>query len=414
MMKDEVKGKRILLLGGYTLMTHVINKAKEMGIYTIVTDYIPDSPAKKYADESYDISTTDVDAIVELVKKTKADGIFPGYVDINLAPARMACEKLGIPCYATLDQIEQTMNKINFKANCRKFGISVADDIPQEYLDGEYNKVDFPVIVKPADSYSSRGISVCHRKEELGHAISYAIEVSPTNQFLVEKFISADDVYLYFTVQDGYVSLSAMADRLLSDEQYGCAPQPLGYFFPSKYLDMYLSKIHPKVQNMIKSLGIENGTFFMQGFAFENDIIFFEMGLRLSGGAGYLHIEKQNEISQIEMHLNYALTGKFCGYDVKKNDNPHFKNPSCVVVILLKDGVIADIQGLEEVKKHNNVFDMFQLKDVGDVLSAHGTLNQVFARIYCTADTNSELNLTIKYIRDNLKVIDKNGNNMIL
>ena len=57
-----------------------------------------------------------------------------------------------------------------------------------------------------------------------------------------------------------------MADRLLNDEQYGCAPQPVGYFFPSKYIDIYYEKVHDNLQKMMDGLGLKNGSFFMQGF----------------------------------------------------------------------------------------------------------------------------------------------------
>lgn len=406
--------KRILFLGGHALMIHLINKAKQMGVYTIVTDYIIDAPAKKYADEAYDISTLDIEALITLAKDKKVDGVFTGYVDINLAPCRKVCDALGLPFYATLEQLEQTMNKINFKNNCRKYGITVVDDIDKAYLDGDYGKIQYPVIVKPADSYSSKGISVCHRKEEMQEAINHALSQSACKQFLVEKYLEAEDVYLYFTVQNGYVSLSAMADRLLNDEQYGCAPQPVGYFFPSKYLDMYLEKVHKKVQTMIGELGIENGSFFMQGFVVDNDIVFFEMGLRLSGGAGYLQIARQNEIDQIEMHIRYALTGKFDGWDLKEYDNPRFEKAACVLVILLKDGTVSRVDGLEEVLKNKNVFDIVQFKYKGDTLAARGTLNQVFARIYCSADCEEELKDTITFIKQKLKILDQNGKNMIL
>lgn len=96
-------------------MIHLINKAKEMGVYTIVTDYIKDAPAKKYADEAYDISTLDIDALIALAKEKKVEGVFTGYVDINLAPCRKVCEALGLPFYASLEQLEQTMNKVNYK-----------------------------------------------------------------------------------------------------------------------------------------------------------------------------------------------------------------------------------------------------------------------------------------------------------
>lgn len=408
------QGKKILLLGAHALTIHLINKAKEMGIYTIVTDYVKDAPAKKVADEAYDISTLDIDALVQLARDKKVDGVFTGYVDINLAPCCKVCNALGLPFYATLEQLEQTMNKVNFKNNCRKYGIKVVDDVPEELLDGDYGKVNYPVIVKPADSYSSKGISVCFKKEEMTDAIEKAFGMSTCKQIVVEQYIEAEDVYLYFTIQDGKLSLSAMADRLLNEEQYGCAPQPVGYFFPSKYIDLYYEKVHDNLQKMMSGLGIKNGSFFLQGFIVENDIVFFEMGLRLSGGAGYLQIERQNQINQVEMHLRYALTGKFDGWDLESYDNPRFERPACVLVVLLKDGKVKTIEGLESIKEHENIFHILQFKHVGDELNARGTLNQVFARIYMDGKDTEDLRETISFVKSTLSITDTDGKNMIL
>ena len=411
---NEFAGKKILLLGAHALMLHLIRKAREMGIYTIVTDNVEDAPAKQEADEAYDISVLDVEALIALAKEKQVDGVFTGYVDITLAPCRKVCEALGLPFYATLEQLEQTMNKVNFKENCRKHGIRVVDDIPQELLDGVYEKITYPVIIKPADSYGGKGISVCHRKEEMTAAMEKAMEVSTCKQIVVEEFIDAKDAFLYLTIQNGHLSLSAMADRLMNNEQYGCATQPVGYFFPSKHINVYFEKVHDKLQRMMDDLGIRDGSFLMQGFIVEGDIVFFEMGLRLSGGAGYLQIAKQNEIDQLEMHLRYALTGKFDGWDLKTYDNPRFAKPACVMVVLLNDGEISRIDGVETVLAHPNVFDMVRMKKVGDRLDARGTLNQVFARIFMTAENGEELRETITFVKKNLSVLDVDGRNMIM
>lgn len=46
---EDLRGKKLLLLGGPSLMVDVIKKAREMGVHTIVTDwYEPEvSVAKK-------------------------------------------------------------------------------------------------------------------------------------------------------------------------------------------------------------------------------------------------------------------------------------------------------------------------------------------------------------------------------
>ena len=412
----SVQGKRLLLLGGTPLMCHVVLKAKEMGVYTIVTDYYDTNkaPAKIIADEAYDISTLDVDALIELAKDRRADGVFTGYSDITLVPCRKVCDALGFPFYATLDQLEQTLNKRKFKACCRAHGIRVVDDVDPEWISDQPEKIQFPVIVKPADSYSSKGISVCHDVRSLREAVNKALFFSSCKEIVVEEYISADDIYMYFTVQNGVLSLSAMADRLLNDEQFGVAPQPVGYFFPSRYIDKYFEQLHGNLQQMVKNLGLKNGTFFIQGFVIDGVIMVFEMGLRLSGGAGYLLITHQNGIDPVKMHINYALTGSFSGWDVKSDDNPYFENPHCVVVVLLRNGTIGKIDGWSSVKTHPAVFETIQLLREGDVLNQAGTLNQVFARIYMSAENRADLKKAIREVQTALDIKDDTNKNMIL
>ena len=52
--------KTLLFLGGTGAMYDAVEIAKSMGIYTIVADYYPNSPAKRVADKSYLASTTDI------------------------------------------------------------------------------------------------------------------------------------------------------------------------------------------------------------------------------------------------------------------------------------------------------------------------------------------------------------------
>lgn len=412
----SVRGKRLLLLGGTPLMCHVVQKAREMGVYTIVTDYYDATraPAKTIADEAHAVSTLAVDELVQLARERAVDGVFTGYSDVTLVPCRQVCEALGLPFYATLEQIELASNKRQFKACCRAHGIRVVDDLDLKCVAENPETIRFPVIVKPADSYGSRGISVCHDAQSLRDAVDGALAFSACKEVVVEEYLSADDIYMYFTVQDGTLSLSAMADRLLNAEQAGVAPQPIGYFFPSRYLDAYYEQLHDKLQHLLETIGLKNGTFFVQGFVRNGEILLFEMGLRLSGGAGYLSITHQNGIDPVKMHLNYALTGVFSGWNIQTDDNPYFARPHCVVVVLLRNGTIGRIAGWSSVVAHPAVFDTVRLCHEGDVLTRAGTLDQVFARIFMSADSPAELRAAIRSVQQTLVINDTDGENMLL
>ena len=75
------EGKKLLVLGGKPIgSVELVERAKELGAYVIVADYLPkeESPAKRIADECWDISTANVDELVDLCKKKHIDGISAG------------------------------------------------------------------------------------------------------------------------------------------------------------------------------------------------------------------------------------------------------------------------------------------------------------------------------------------------
>ena len=74
-MNQESKQKKLLLLGGSPQQLIAIQKAKELGFYTVLCDYLPDNPGQYIADKFYQVSTTDVNAVYEVAKKEAVDGI---------------------------------------------------------------------------------------------------------------------------------------------------------------------------------------------------------------------------------------------------------------------------------------------------------------------------------------------------
>jgi len=60
--------KKLLILGGASVHVKVVEAAKKLGLYTIVTDYLENSPAKQIADKSYMFNIYDVDEIVQMCK----------------------------------------------------------------------------------------------------------------------------------------------------------------------------------------------------------------------------------------------------------------------------------------------------------------------------------------------------------
>jgi len=214
----DFREKKLLILAGAGVHNKVVKAAKEMGIYTIVTDYLTDSPAKKLADEAWMYSITDVEQIVERCKKEKVDGVLSFCIDPGQKPYQQICEKLNLPCYATKEQFEIMTDKRNFKDFCIKHGV----DVIPEYTENDIlnDRVQYPVFIKPNISRGSRGQSVCYTKEESLKAISFAKANSNDNNFICEKYMNGkQDIGSAFFVVDGEPFLVKFGDRFLAQKR---------------------------------------------------------------------------------------------------------------------------------------------------------------------------------------------------
>ena len=123
----DIRGKKLLILGANAIICEIVNAAKALGVYTIVTDYNPveKAPAKLIADEYWNDSIMDYDVLLPKIKEHKVDGILTGFIDIVLLPYQYLCELSGLPCYATKEVFELTMDKARFKQLCREHGVPV-------------------------------------------------------------------------------------------------------------------------------------------------------------------------------------------------------------------------------------------------------------------------------------------------
>ena len=133
--------KKLLILGGFPQMIDIVMTAREMGIYTVVADISPTSSAKRFADKSYDVSTDRIDELTAICEREGIDGVFTGFEDFNIHIAERLCQILGLPFYATREQLAVITDKIRFKAKCRECGVPT---VPEYALDEALEAGKYP------------------------------------------------------------------------------------------------------------------------------------------------------------------------------------------------------------------------------------------------------------------------------
>lgn len=407
-------GKKLLILGATAYSINVINTARAMGVKTVVVDPVKGAPAKKHADKYYDVDTTDIETLYQIALDEKVDGIFTGYSDINLFSCRTLCDKLGLPFYATREQIEKTTDKLRFKEMCRKYDVGT---VPQ-YDESQLIREDiYPIIIKPADSWGSKGISVCYSYAETPAAVAKAVEYSKTSQIIIEKYMGGYDVVnLDYVMQEGNILLSAVGDRYVNTEQKGLSPLTAAGTYPSKYLDKYIEKLDAKVKKMFYEEGMHNGTAFIQSFCDGEDFYFFEMGYRTGGGQGSIPLKVICNLDYVEYLINFALSGKMSEKDLSLYANPVYDKCSCALVVILKSGIIGKIEGLDEIAAMPENINITQFYQEGQevVERVIGNLGQSLCRMHFVADNWEQLKKAVQHANSILKVTSTTGENMIV
>lgn len=412
----QLYGKKLLILAGADVHIKVVKAAQELGVYTIVTDYLDPkcSPAKQIADEYWMFDITDVDSIVEKCIQEKVDGVLTFCIDPAQIPYQQICGKLGVPCYGTKEQFEILTNKRLFKDYCKANGVEI---IPEYTLtDVENDTIIYPVLVKPCESRGSRGQSVCYNSIEIHAAIDHARSESKDGNVLIEKYmLGKQDMSFSYIVINSIPYLLKIGDRCLGKVEDNLERQHIATVLPSRNVELYRQKVEPNVLKMIKSLGITFGAVFLQGFWDNGHVYMYDPGLRFPGGDFDIVLKHATGFDNMKSFIRFALTGDI---------NSRYGNPInayklnggvCLILsIASRPGKIAVFSGLDKISSNNHVFSVTQRYKVGDLVPSSGDINQRVVEFVVYLSDRDSICEFLAFVYENLKILDEKRDSMII
>ena len=418
---SRLKGKKLLIIGGAFQHCKLVEAAKELGVITYVTDYLPieSAPAKQIADHYFMHDISDIDAIVKVCISEGIDGVISTSLDACQRPYYQICKKLNFPCFGTEEQFSVLTDKILFKKFCKKIGLgvipeySLADFSSEEICKGN---VEFPVLIKPCDSRGSRGQVICYSYDEIEEGIGFAQSESASGKIVIETYMGqANDFSMTLLVLNGKVYPIRTVDRILGEYEDGLDKLAVGSVSPSVFTDLYLEKVHEKIDRFVKDIGLINAPIFMQGFVDGEDVRFYDPGLRLPGGEYermFTYVHGRNPLYPL---IEFSLTGEVSQELTDFHCEDVCLNHKVAVQILptLKPGVIASIRGVEEIRNHSNVVSIFTRYKEGDRISESHNVGQRFCEIDIVCQTKAEIKEVVAWIYHTLKIRDENGNDMV-
>ncbi len=398
-------------------MNEIVIDAKKMGYYVVVTDYLTDSPAKKYADEAWLLSIDDVDGIVEKCKERGIDGVMNYCIDPGQKPYQQICEKLGLPCVAGFEQFDIMTNKDKFAKCCVEHGLDVIPkyNMDREITESDYSSLEYPVMIKPVDGRASKGIIVAYSANEMKSAIEYSLGFSKRKEVVIEKYMkNCPEFCAKYVACDGEIYFTTMSDVWDSVLPDGTRVYMGTSSYPSRYCDEYIKTTNDRVIAMLKSIGIKNGATSFTGFYDDGKFRFFDPSLRMGGAQDWRVAEAASGVNIANLLTNFAATGSMGDKEeIKKIDKAFTKKCSALLYYDLMIGTIGKISGIEEVLKLPGVVGYHLCHKVGDVIDSYGTANNVAIRFILSCDTQEQFMQTVKEANELMNIEDINGNSMI-
>lgn len=401
--------KKLLVLGGNVTEIDIVKRAKLLGYYTIVTDNHEDwtlSPAKSLADEGWNISWSDVNALEVKCKAVGVDGVLAGFSEFRVENMIKLCNKLGLPCSLTMEQLAITRDKVLFKEMCRKNNIPT---IPEHLVTDE--NILFPVIVKPVDRAGSIGINVANNQHELEAFYDVALELSPSKNVIIEDFISDGvKVDVYYYVKNHEIFFLGSSDTIMCKGESGARILQKAWPFKSRYEKQYMSEIEGRVRKLFKNMGINNAYATMSAFYRNGQFYFFEAGFRLSGELSYHYYESLCKVNYMDSMIKFSMGDKD---DAVFFDHPE-EDKKCIVLNFFGlNGTVGKIKGVDALSDDKNIYDIKLYVQKNDTIVNSTTVFRKIAMFTIVAKNQKSLLSTVDKVNSIFDICDKEGNSLI-
>lgn len=304
--------KKVMLLGGNYFQMTATKAAKEIGCHVISVDYLPDNPAHKFADEYYNVSTTDKDKILQLAEKLEIDGIVSYASDVSAPTAAYVAEKMGLPTNP-YDSVLLMTRKDMFRDFLRKKGFYMPEGQSFKSEDEKvayefFESLDKPVIIKPVDASGSKGVSKVYDNVDFKKAFQLAAFYSNAGLVILEEFVERDG---YQVAGDGFIVNGELKFTGFMNEHFDkrCNPLvPIGESYPSILNESLKEKATIEIQNVLTALNMKMGAINLD-FMVNKDgrICILEIGPRNGGNLITDAIKESNGVDLAQYTIKSAL-----------------------------------------------------------------------------------------------------------
>lgn len=399
--------KALVVSGGLPQIT-LINELKKYGIEVILLDGNENAIAQTYADIFYKINIFDTDAVKDIAIKENVDFLITVCADQVLLVVAQVSEMLGLPWYIDYETAKLVSDKELMKRIFVENGIPTSKYVVMAELDlALIQHLRYPLIVKPVDAYSSKGVRKVLNEKELRDAFKSAVQISRTKNVIVEEFFEGEEISVDLFIVDGIAhTLCVSNSEKVKDADKFVIFRGRYPVHASEELRAEIERVSQKIAD---AFGIKNAPMLVQMLTDGNKVTVLEFCARTGGAMKWLLIQRSCGVDVIKCVIDLTM-GIKPEINICPPENQYIVND----FIYCKPGVFDHLEGFEEQLQLGNISDYRCIRPKGTIFTGAVTSSSDrVAGVTIQADTIEEFNKKHREFVASVKILDVAGNDIM-
>lgn len=245
--------KAVLIFGVGELQLSIINRANQMGLFTVGIDPCEDAFAKDACQAFEVVGGQDYAGTLAVAKKYNVSAVVTAATDKPLVMMARIAKELGLPFYS-VETAQWSTDKYQMKQRFIEGGVPCAQGRLIHSAE-EAKDLFFPVICKPRDNSGSRGVKLCRDVNELQECIDEALDNSKLDTVLVEEFIEGREFSIESLHYDGKSEVIQFTEKRTTEFPYNVE---LGHKQPANLTDDERQQIRDIISKIAVCMNFEN------------------------------------------------------------------------------------------------------------------------------------------------------------
>ena len=397
---------KVMVIAGGVPQMELLRQLKERKLETVLLDGNENCLARNIADKFYKVNIFNIEDVKKIAIDEKVDFIITVCADQVLLVVAQVSEMLGLPCYIGYKQAQDVSDKIRMKRIFKENGIPTTKYLELENLDmNEISKLNYPLVVKPVDAYSSKGVRKAETEEELITYYNEAKVISRSGGVIVEEFFKGEEISVDAFVLNGKAHILSItnSEKVKDKDRFVIFRGR----YPANIPDTIRNQIEDVAQKIADSFGLVNSPLLVQLLHNGMNISVLEFCARTGGNMKWLLIKNSCGVDVITATIDITL-GLVPDITPKKMNNNIVVND----FIYCKPGVFDHFEGFDELVEQGIINEFHPVRTKGTEMHGVTSSSDRIAGMNILANSVDEYNQKLKTILEHIAIVDNKGNDM--